>query len=202
MNFRVEHYRIIMSRLAAVVVLFFLVTTQSRWVEISKVIPFLLFFLGIILVGISSMGRMWCSLYIAGYKDNRLVNEGPYSFCRNPLYFFSMIGVVGIGCVTRTLTFPIVFALLFALYYPFVIKSEEKRLKKLFGDDFEAYAKRVPPFFPRFSAFFEPEQYLVRPAKYRYHMLSAIWFVWFIGILEIIRGIKVMGWLPALWSIY
>ena len=88
MNFRVEHYRIILSRLAAVVVLFFLVTTQSRWVELNKVITFLLFFTGITLVGISSMGRMWCSLYIAGYKDNRLVTEGPYSLCRNPLYFF------------------------------------------------------------------------------------------------------------------
>ena len=113
-----------------------------------------------------------------------------------------MIGVVGIGCVTRTFTFPIVFTFLFALYYPFVIKSEERRLKKLFGNDFEAYAKKVSPFFPRCSTFFEPEQYLVRPSKYRYHMLSAIWFVWFVGILEIIRGIKVMGWLPSLWSLY
>ena len=195
MNFRVEHYRIILSRVAAVIALFFLVSTQSYWEERSIALTSFLFFIGIVLVAVASLGRMWCSLYIAGYKDNRLVKEGPYSLCRNPLYFFSMIGVVGIGCATETFTFPIFFIVLFSLYYPFVIKSEERRLKKLFGVEFEEYAKRVPPFFPRFSTFLEP-------AKYRYHIYSAIWFIWFVGILEVIRGLKAIGLFASLWSLY
>ena len=115
MNFRVEHYRIILSRVAAVIALFFLVSTQSYWEERSIALTSFLFFIGIVLVAVASLGRMWCSLYIAGYKDNRLVKEGPYSLCRNPLYFFSMIGVVGIGCATETFTFPIFFIVLFSL---------------------------------------------------------------------------------------
>jgi len=202
MNFRVEHYRIILSRIAAVIALFFLVSTQSYWEGRSIAVTSSLFFIGIVFVGIASLGRMWCSLYIAGYKDNRLVKEGPYSLCRNPLYFFSMIGVVGIGCATETFSFPIFFIVLFSLYYPFVIRSEERRLKKLFGIEFEEYAKRIPPFFPKFSAFFEPEKYLVKPAKYRYHIYSAIWFVWFVGILEIIRGLKAIGLFASLWALY
>jgi protein-S-isoprenylcysteine O-methyltransferase Ste14 len=186
----------------AVVILFFLLTTQSIWETKNETLSFLLFFTGMILVGISSLGRMWCSLYIAGYKDDKLVTEGPYSICRNPLYFFSMIGMIGIGCATETLTFPIIFILLFALYYPFVIKSEEKRLKQLFRVSFEQYTDRVPAFFPRFSTFSEPENYLVKPSVYRKHILSALWFVWLAGILEVIEGLKEIGLFSSLWSLY
>jgi protein-S-isoprenylcysteine O-methyltransferase Ste14 len=36
--------------------------------------------------------RLWCSLYISGYKNSQLITSGPYSLCRNPLYFFSFVG--------------------------------------------------------------------------------------------------------------
>ena len=83
-----ERYRIILSRIAAVAILFFLFTTQSVWETRNEKVTFFLFLAGMILVGIASLGRMWCSLYIAGYKDDKLVTDGPYSLCRNPLYFF------------------------------------------------------------------------------------------------------------------
>lgn len=197
-----EKYRIILSRLAAVLVLFFLFTTQSSWETRNEALTFFLFFIGMILVAIASLGRMWCSLYIAGYKDDRLVTDGPYSLCRNPLYFFSMIGLLGIGFATETLTFPLVFIILFALYYPFVIKSEERRLRKCFGAAFDDYTQRVPPFFPKFSTFFEPEQYVVKPGVYRKHMFSALWFVWLVGALEVIEGLREIGVLTSFWSIY
>lgn len=202
MNSKVEKYRMMLSRMAAVMILFFLISTKSYWETRNEIITFSLFFIGMIFVAIASLGRMWCSLYIAGYKDDKLVKEGPYSICRNPLYFFSMIGLLGIGCATETLTFPIVFILLFALYYPLVIKSEEKRLKQLFGAAFEEYTKSVPAFFPRLSAFSEPKNYLVKPAVYRKHIFSALWFVWLVGILEVIEGLREIGILSSLWSLY
>lgn len=202
MHSRSEKYRIILSRIAAIAILFFLFTTESVWETRNEKVTFFLFLAGMILVGIASLGRMWCSLYIAGYKDDKLVTDGPYSLCRNPLYFFSMIGVLGIGCATETLTFPILFILLFALYYPFVIKSEERRLGQLFGAAFDRYTKKIPAFFPRFSTFSEPTDYLVKPAVYRNHMFSALWFVWIVGILEVIEGLREIGLLSSLWSLY
>lgn len=202
MHSRSEKYRIILSRIAAIAILFFLLTTESVWETRNEKVTFFLFLAGMILVGIASLGRMWCSLYIAGYKDDKLVTDGPYSLCRNPLYFFSMIGVLGIGCATETLTFPILFILLFALYYPFVIKSEERRLGQLFGAAFDRYTKKIPAFFPRFSTFSEPENYRVKPAVYRNHMFSALWFVWIVGILEVIEGLREIGLLSSLWSLY
>lgn len=199
---RLEKYRILLTRIAAAIALFLYVASENYWESRNKVIPLCLFALGLFLVGVASLGRMWCSLYIAGYKNGRLVTEGPYSVCRNPLYFFSMLGVLGIGCCTEMLTFPLLFVGAFAVFYPYVIRSEETRLEELFGAEFQKYKEEVPAFFPRFSAFREPETYHVRPAAYRKAMFDALWFVWMAGILEIIEGLKELGLSACMWSIY
>ena len=198
----IEKYRIIISRIAVGIIVLFLFTTQNLWLIKNEIITWFLFLTGVIFVGIASLGRMWCSLYIAGYKNDKLVTAGPYSISRNPLYFFSMIGVVGIGLATKTFTFPIIFILLFALYYPFVIKSEEERLNALFGVAFEEYKKKVPVFFPRFSIYSEPIDYMVKPAVFRVHMFSAIWFIVIVGLLEVIQGMKDIGLLVDFIPIY
>jgi len=201
-NMKFKTYRIFLTRVMAGIAVFFLCTSQSYFEEKNDMITFFMFFMGLILVAIASLGRMWCSLYIGGYKNNELITQGPYSICRNPLYFFSMLGLLGIGFCTETFTFPAVFIVLFMLYYPFVIKGEESRLRQLFGHDFDKYAKRVPSFFPRFSTFDEPENYNVNPVIYRKHMFSALWFIWIIAILELIEGIRETGLFKPLWYFY
>ena len=202
MRSKSEKYRLLLSRIAVAISVFFLCITQSYWETKNAKVTFALFLIGTILVAIASLGRMWCSLYIAGYKNKRLVTEGPYSLCRNPLYFFSAVGGVGVGCTTETFTFPVVFIVLFALYYPLVIKGEEKRLKQIYGVEFEEYIKRVPAFFPSVSTFFEPENYNVKPVVFRRHIFSALWFVWIVGILELIEGMREIGVFLSLWSLY
>jgi protein-S-isoprenylcysteine O-methyltransferase Ste14 len=194
--------RILLSRVAAVVILILYLFSESRWETHAPLFSYLLFLSGLILVGIGSLGRMWCSLYIAGYKDNTLITQGPYSMTRNPLYFFSFLGLLGIGLATETLTFPLIFLLFFALGYPRVIATEERKLRKLFGEAYEEYARRVPAFFPKISLLQEPESYSVRPKVYRKHMLSALWFIWIVGILELIEGLRELGSLPTYWMLY
>lgn len=202
MPFNIEKYRGLISRIAGVIILFFVLASKSRWETENEIFTFILFVIGIVLVGVASLGRMWCSLYVAGYKDEQLVTNGPYSLCRNPLYFFSLLGVIGIGFCSETLTFPILFLILFSSYYPFVIKSEEKRLLSNFGAEFESYIHKTPAFFPKFSLFEEPATYLVNPVVYRIHIFSALWFIWFVGILEVIEGLRETGVIGSLWSIY
>jgi len=47
------------------------------------------------------------------------------AMCRNPLYFFSLLGALGVGLTTETLLIPFVILIAFVGYYPNVIKSEE-----------------------------------------------------------------------------
>lgn len=56
----------------------------------------ILFLLGLLLVGVATVGRLWCSLYISGHENSELITTGPYSLSRNPLYFFSLPGFAGI----------------------------------------------------------------------------------------------------------
>ena len=197
-----EKYRIFLSRIASLLVLVLFACAEGAWESRNEVLELGLFFIGLALVGVASLGRMWCSLYIAGYKNSRLITEGPYSVTRNPLYFLSLIGVVGVGFATETFTFPVLLTILFVSYYGAIIKSEERRLRAKFGRAYDDYADAVPAFFPRFSKLTEPEDYLVRPAVYRRHMLSALWFVWIVGLLEVLEGLKEMGVLKTFWTLY
>lgn len=154
------------------------------------------------LAGIASLGRLWCSLYISGHKNNTLVTVGPYSMCRNPLYFFSLVGAVGVGLATETLSVPLIAVVFFSLYYPVVIRSEEARLARLHGEKFESYVRTTPSFFPRLSNLKEPEEYHVKPVIFRNNLFHALWFIWIIGILELIESLHEAGILPMYFMIY
>ncbi len=200
MRTRYEKLRLPISRLASAVAVFFLLFSTNRWEVGNEALAEGLFAFGMFLVAIGSMGRMWCSLYIAGYKDRVLITQGPYSMTRNPLYFFSTLGALGVGFCTETVTFPFLILMVMILYYPLVVRKEERRLRERFGDAFDDYARRVPAFFPNFALFSEPDTYLVKPIVYRRHMFSALWFIWIVGLLELAEGLKEMGWMPAFWS--
>lgn len=188
--------RLVVWPLGALVLL-----TQSAW-ESRHPWDGVLFFLGCIAAGIATIGRLWCSIYICGRKNAQLVMTGPYSVCRNPLYFFSAIGAVGIGFATETLTAPLLVILIFALAYPAVIRAEERKLAAKHGADYAAYLARTPAFMPRFSLHTEPDTYEVRPAKFRKAMFDALWFVWLLGLLELAEALREAGILPTILHVY
>lgn len=202
MKTRYENCRLPASRAVAAIAVFFLLFSSNPWEEGGPAVPTALFAIGMFLVAIGSLGRMWCSLYIAGYKDRVLITQGPYSMTRNPLYFFSTFGALGVGFCTETFTFPLVLLLAMILYYPLVVRKEERRLREAFGADFDDYARRVPVFLPKLALFSEPDTYIVKPIVYRHHMFNALWFVWIAGLLELAEGLKELGWIPSLWNLY
>jgi protein-S-isoprenylcysteine O-methyltransferase Ste14 len=197
--------RILASRLFVLAVGVLLFITDSQWKDCAWM-QRVLFLIAVMLVGIGTLGRMWCSMYIAGRKKAQLVTTGPYGMCRNPLYFFSFLGAVGLGCATGTLTVPAIIAGAFALYYPGTIKGEEGELAKRHGQPFQAYLNAVPAFFPKFSLLQEPEKYEVNPITFRKHLGSVVWFIWALGLLpllmELIHWLQATGKLPVLTSLW
>uniref|UniRef100_A0A7V4G9H1 Isoprenylcysteine carboxylmethyltransferase family protein n=1 Tax=Desulfobacca acetoxidans TaxID=60893 RepID=A0A7V4G9H1_9BACT len=192
----IEWLRKPLTILAALVFLALVAMYRSRWEEGSPILPALFFLGGCILAGVGALGRMWCSLYVSGYKTTRLVATGPYSMCRHPLYFFTLLGALGVGLTTATLTLPALIALGFGLYYPAVIRAEEAKLRRKHQDLYEAYCQRTPAFFPRISRFTEPEEYLTHPRIFRSHLWSAVWFIWLIGVLEVLKAVQRAGLMP------
>lgn len=198
----VEKLRIRISQIFAGLLVVLICVSSSLWEDKAPFVTTVLFLFGAVLVGIASLGRLWCSFYIAGYKTDHLVTQGPYSMCRNPLYFFSLLGSLGVGLASETLLIPLVILIAFVGYYPLVIKSEEAELIRLHKSEFEIYLKEVPRFFPKISLLREPEEYVAKPIVFKRHMFNALWFIWLIGILEIIEELHELKVLPTIFKIY
>ena len=168
---------------------FFLVVLATESAHEGALLSTVLFLAGLVLVGIATVGRLWCSLYISGYKDSQLITTGPYSVSRNPLYFFSLLGFAGIGFATETLTLGIALIAATLLASPAVIRREEEVLRTKFGAAFEEYCARTPRLFPDFSKFVEPDTYTVNPRLFRRTMGDVVWFIWFVGIVELVEAL-------------
>jgi len=159
---------------------------------------------GCFLVTLAILGRTWCALYIAGHKNTALVQDGPFSVFRNPSYIFSFVGLVGVLIGSHYLVL-LVIALFYWAYYVFVIRSEEKRLSRLFQEEFTSYCFRVPRFFPDPRKYWsrdviEIDSYLVLREIIRSGFF--MWALLLLKILEYLKTIEVHGkaLIPTLWN--
>ena len=150
------------------------------------------------LIFVAALGRVWCAAFINGRKNRELCTGGPYALCRNPLYLFSFLGVVGIGMAAQSLLGTVAGAVVFLVYYHAVIAGEEARLRGLFGDAFDAWCAVTPRFFPRFR-FGEPPVILAVDSRLFVRSLSeVVWFLFSIIFVEVIEFLKVSGHIPVL----
>lgn len=198
----IKRFRLTLTRILSLLLIVLVIFSGSRWEEKSHVVASVLFFAGCFLVGIGTLGRLWCNLYIVGYRTKALVTEGPYSMCRNPLYFFSLIGALGIGLVTEMFSIALTILIFYLLYYPNVIRSEEAVLSDVHGNTYEMYRSSTPCLLPRLSLFREPRQYVVVPRTFRKKMFGLLWFIWLVGIMELIEHIHEGGTIPVLIKLY
>jgi protein-S-isoprenylcysteine O-methyltransferase Ste14 len=194
--------RIVLQRTYAIALLAMLTVTLTGWQDIAPVFEELLALIGWVLVGIGVFGRIWSGSYISGSKNAKLVIDGPYSVCRNPLYFFSLIAGFGVMLVSETVILPIQFAALFWIYYAELITREEAVLLTLHGAAFEAYRARVPRFWPKFSLYSEPAEYVVSAARFRKNMADAIWFVVGAALIDFLEAMHELHYLPTILNIF
>lgn len=154
--------------------------------------------LGYALIFLCIAGRSWCSLYIGGRKKEQLIEEGPYSVSRNPLYLFSVLGGVGIGLQAGNLTTGLVCGLFVFAIFSVVIQREEIFLISRFPAAFAGYVSRVPRWGPRLSRWQSSEELLVRPRFVLITFRDALGFLAAIPLFEVVEWAQGAGWLPVL----
>jgi len=106
--------------------------------------------IGLLFAVAGGMTRAWAAGAIR--KNKVLSTHGPYAFTRNPLYLGSFLIGLGFAIAAgpdRWWIFTAIFIAFFVLVYFRVMRKEEDRLERLFGQEFRSYAAAVPRFLPR-----------------------------------------------------
>lgn len=146
--------------------------------------------LGMLLVIVAALGRIWCALYIAGRKNAELCRDGAYSVCRNPLYGFSFLGAMGFALVARSVPVALILIPIFWGYHHFVIKFEETRLRSLFGETYDDYCAKTSRLWPRFNRYWSRPNLTIDPRMFMRALLEVAWFLIAFAAFEVIEHLR------------
>jgi protein-S-isoprenylcysteine O-methyltransferase Ste14 len=81
----------------------------------------------------------------------RLVIRGPYRFVRNPMYIGAVLTLLGAALFYESLSILIYAGVFFLATHLFVVFYEEPTLRRTFGEEYEAYFRRVRRWIPKRS---------------------------------------------------
>jgi protein-S-isoprenylcysteine O-methyltransferase Ste14 len=198
--FAIAKSRVFVSRLFGLVIISLLLFTGHSF-EQKEIVDITFEISGLILLSICSFGRLWSLMYISGYKSNTIITDGPYSIMRHPLYFFSLIGALGIGLASENVLVLALIICFYLFYYPFTIIAEERKLAEKFGQTYTNYIKRVPRFIPRLSLYKEPQSYNITVDKLIHNFVESMLLLWIFILMNVIETLQNIGVLPVLFRV-
>jgi len=149
--------------------------------------------IGLILVVACMLGRIYCTLQIGGRKNAELVTEGIYSVVRNPLYFFSFVGALGIGIISNQFTVLGLIIVAFFLVYLPLIGREEAFLQEKFGAAFTDYVRRVPRFIPNFDLYSPSGVVTINLVTLHNALRDSLWWLLPFVVFETIEWVQNTG---------
>ena len=103
---------------------------------------------------------VWCIVYFLKARGTpvpfnppkKLVSTGPYAYSRNPMVSGLIIFMLGFGIYAQSISLTLIFVPVFVFLSYLELKLvEEPEIEKRLGNDYLAYKKNVPMFFPLFK---------------------------------------------------
>ena len=128
---------------------------QSSWPSDSAVSK-LLTWSGAGLLALAIFGRLWTSVHLGRRKRLYLVNDGPYSIVRHPLYVFSILGALGVAAQTASFLMMVIITVPIWLVFDRVARIEESFMTARFGVSYEEYKARTPQYLPNPTRWVSP----------------------------------------------
>jgi protein-S-isoprenylcysteine O-methyltransferase Ste14 len=114
--------------------------------------------LGVPIVALGELLRLWAVHHIGVISRTRsdrlgpLIDTGPFSLLRNPLYVGNILLWTGFAVSARLPWLVPVVLLLLALEYHAIVRWEERLLEARLGDSYRRYAANVPRWIPKARA--------------------------------------------------
>jgi len=165
---------------------------MTRWVLA------LLEMLGVLCLIACIVGRTWSAVYIGERKGRELVQVGPYSVMRNPLYLSSFVGTVGAALLSGMITLLVLAVIAFAAYYRATIAREEEYLRERHGPAYDAYARIVPRWWPNLSTWRDVPRVGTSPSLVLKHLRESSFFFFSFFFFEGVRLLHDAGIVPVL----
>lgn len=114
----------------------------------AKPIPALVY-VGLPIGFIGMLVRLHASGFVV--KNKELATTGPYALVRHPLYTGNIVLIVGVAIASSlwwALPLSVAF---FGFYYPPAIEYEDRKLRKIFGEQWETWSTATPALIPKFA---------------------------------------------------
>lgn len=159
-------------------------------------------FVGAALIIGAVLGRLWSTLYIGGRKNIALMTKGPYSITRNPLYFFSTVGSVGVGLIFGSLMLGGLTGVAVGIILYATSRGEAALLHTQFGNSYEHYARQVPLFWPQLRLYEEASDTTFDPKALKRAFGDTILLLLVIPFAEIIELLRHYSLLPRLIALF
>ncbi|RUU02693.1 isoprenylcysteine carboxylmethyltransferase family protein [Mesorhizobium sp. USDA-HM6] len=196
-----QHKRLIVVQVAVVLAIVLLLFSRPFLSEGSSGHE-LVEMIGFGLVLICFLGRLWSILYVGGRKNDELVVSGPFSMTRNPLYFFSTIGVVGIGLMFGSVLAAAALGFASFLVFRFTAGREAEYLASKFGAAYTAYAERTPRFWPNPLIYRDQDHWVFSTSALRSTFRDGLYFLALFPLIETVEYFRAAGMLPTLFTVY
>lgn len=171
--------------------------STSAWADTLVMHP-LLKALGALLVIAAILYRFWAILYIGGRKNQMVMQDGPYSMCRHPLYFGTTLGALGFGLLLGSILLSVLLGALALIVLTATATREERFMRSEFGDGYAAYSaqvrNRILPTPANFKT--DPEVTFV-PRILRTNLADVLGFMAIFPVVEMLESLKSAGYLGS-----
>ena len=119
--------------------------SETDFAELSSLkIPFMLIGIAFIVFGIYlDLSAKLKSKLFKNVTENKLITDGVYGIVRNPVYSGALMMCVGAVLIANNLLLLIVPVICWIYMTVFLINTEEKWLRDLYGDEYIIYCKSV-----------------------------------------------------------
>jgi protein-S-isoprenylcysteine O-methyltransferase Ste14 len=157
--------------------------------------------IGLLLVALAVLGRIWCSVFIAGRKDSELVTSGPYGMCRHPLYSLSFVGAMGLAVTSRSWVLATLTVIAIALLLRRAAVAEERNLAALFPSAWPSFVSNTPRWWPRWDRYVRAEARTVDLPVLWKAFVDGGSFVLLYVLVDLAASFRIANLTPLLWAV-
>lgn len=108
--------------------------------------------IGLVLIALGEGMRIWAAGHLQ--KNEILTVTGPYGYVKNPLYIGSVLIASGFCILGNNIYLLAVAMFMFCFHYiPYKKEVEGGRLRRIFGEEYDDYDRKVPEYLPRLTPY-------------------------------------------------